>query len=177
MNTAVELETLRLRLRPCTADDLGALHRLWTDPEVRRYLFDDRIVSREQAEERIRNSLASFLTHGFGLWVVPCEGLMLGFCGLSLASTFSEVEILYGVAPSHWGRGLATEAARAVLRYGFEGLRLPRIVGGADVPNVASLRILKKLGMTFVRRERTDYGEVEYFALTREEFLKKRQAQ
>jgi RimJ/RimL family protein N-acetyltransferase len=143
---------------------------------VRRYLFDDRIVSREQAEERIQNSLASFLTHGFGLWAVHCEGVMIGFCGLSPSRTASEAEILYGIAPSHWERGLATEAAQAVLRYGLEDLRLPRIIGGADVPNVASLRILKKLGMTFIRRERTDYGEVEYFALTREEFLKNRQA-
>lgn len=173
MNTAVELETARLRLRPCTADDLDALHQLWVDPDVRRYLFDDRIVSREQAEERIRSSLASFLTHRFGLWVVHCEGLMIGFCGLYLSSTPSEVEILYGIAPSHWGQGLATEAARAVLRYGFEDLRLSCIIGGADVPNVASLRILEKLGMTFVQRKRTDYGEVEYFALMRAEFLKR----
>lgn len=101
-----------------------------------------------------------------------CKGFMIGFCGLSRSGTSAEIEILYGIAPSHWGQGLATEAARAVLHYGFEELRLSRIIGGADVPNVASLRVLEKLGMTYIQRNRTDYGEVEYFALTREEFVK-----
>src|SRR5215510_753773 len=167
MNTGVELETARLRLRPCTVNDLDALLQVWTDLDVRRYLFDDRIISREQAETMIQNSLASFSTQGVGLWVVICKGFMIGFCGLSCSGTSAEIEILYGIAPSHWGQGLATEAARAVLHYGFEELRLSRIVGGADIPNVASLRILAKLGMTFAYRERTEYGEVLYFALTR----------
>ena len=70
MNTGVELETARLRLRPCTVNDLDALLQLWTDLDVRRYLFDDRIISREQAETMIQNSLASFSTQGVGLWVV-----------------------------------------------------------------------------------------------------------
>ena len=170
----MRLETARLLLRPCTADDLAALHQLWTDPEVRRYLFDDRIISREQADAMIQSSLASFPTHGFGLWIVHCTGeeAMVGFCGLFLIGDPPEVELLYGIAPPVWGQGLTTEATRAVLRYGFEELRLARIVAGADVPNVASLRVLEKLGMTFARRMRTAYGEVLYFALTREEFHK-----
>jgi len=171
----MRLETARLLLRPCTADDLDALHRLWTDPDVRRYLFDDRIIPREQAEATIRSSLASFPAHGFGLWVVRRTGedAIVGFCGLSLTGEPPEVELLYGLAPSAWGQGLATEAARAVLRYGFAELRLARITAGADVPNVASLRVLEKLGMTFTRRTRTEYGEVLYFAVTREEFHKR----
>ncbi|HEV8714741.1 MAG TPA: GNAT family N-acetyltransferase [Candidatus Binatia bacterium] len=167
------LETARLLLRPCTADDLAALRQLWTAPEVRRYLFDDRIISREQAEAMIQSSLASFPTHGFGLWIVHRTGeeAIVGFCGLFLTGDPPEVELLYGIAPSVWGQGLATEAARAVLRYGLEELRLVRITAGADVPNVASLRILAKLGMTFARRTRTEHGEVLYFTLTREAFL------
>jgi len=171
----MRLETARLLLRPCTADDLDALHRLWTDPEVRRYLFDDRIIPREQAAAMIQSSLASFPTHGFGLWLVHRAGedAIIGFSGLSLTGDPPEVELLYGIAPSAWGQGVATEAARAVLRYGFAELRLAHITAGADVPNVASLRVLEKLGMTFTRRTRTQYGEVLYFAVTREEFHKR----
>ena len=95
---------------------------------------------------------------------------MVGFCGLFLTGDPPEVELLYGIAPPVWGQGLTTEAARAVLRYGFEELRLVRIVASADVPNVASLRVLEKLGMIFSRRMRTEYGEVVYFVLTREAF-------
>ena len=166
----MRLETARLLLRPCTLEDLDALHRFWTDPEVRRYLWDDQVISREQAETMLQRSLASFRTHGFGLWIVYCAGeeAMVGFCGLSLTGDPPQVELLYGIAPSLWGQGLATEAARAVLRYGLEALRLVRIGAGADVPNVASVRVLEKLGMTFARCMRTEYGEVVYFALTRE---------
>jgi ribosomal-protein-alanine N-acetyltransferase len=173
MNIGVELATARLRLRPCTTHDLDNLLHLWTDPEVRRYLFDDRVISREEAETRLRGGLASFHTHGFGLWLAyrPGEAATVGFCALSLTGDPPEVELLYGIAPSAWGQGLATEAARAVLRHGFVELGLTRIVAGADVPNVASLRVLEKLGMTFTHRMRTEYGEVKYFALTRAAFL------
>jgi RimJ/RimL family protein N-acetyltransferase len=175
MNTGVELATARLRLCPCTTNDLDALLHLWTDSEVRRYLFDDRVISREEAETRLRSSLASFHTHRFGLWLAyrPGEAATVGFCGLSLTGDPPEVELLYGIAPSAWGQGLATEAARAVLRHGFIELGLTRIVAGADVPNVASLRVLEKLGMTFTHRMRMEYGEVKYFALTRAAFLKR----
>jgi len=167
------LETARLLLRPCTLADLDALHGLWTDPEVRRYLWDDRVISRKQAETRLRSSLESFHTRGFGLWLAHRTGeeAIVGFCGLFGTDDPPEVELLYGLAPSAWGQGLATEAARAVLRYGFEELGLVRIAAGADVPNVASLRVLEKLGMTFTRRMRTEYGEVVYFALSQEAFL------
>jgi RimJ/RimL family protein N-acetyltransferase len=173
MNTGVELATARLRLCPCTTHDLDALFYLWTDPEVRRYLFDDRVISREEAETRLRRSLASFHTHGFGLWLAyrPEEAATVGFCGLSLTGDSPEVELRYGIAPSAWGQGLATEVARAVLRHGFVELGLTRIVAGADLPNVASLRVLEKLGMIFTHRMRTEYGEVAYFVLSREAFL------
>ncbi len=168
----MKLETARLLLRPCTSEDLDDLLRLWMDPDVRRYLWDDRVISRERTETVLQSSLASFRTHSFGLWIVHRAGeeAIVGFCGLFLTGDLPEVELLYGLAPSVWGQGLATEAARAVLRYGFEELRLVRIVAGADVPNVASLRVLEKLGMTFARRMRTEYGEVVYFVLTREAF-------
>jgi ribosomal-protein-alanine N-acetyltransferase len=170
------LETARLVLRPCTLEDLDVLHCLWTDPEVRRYLFDDRVISREQAETRLRGSLESFHIYRFGLWLAHRTGeeAIIGFCGLFHTDDPPEVELLYGIAPSAWGQGLATEAARAVLRYGFEELGLVRIAAGADGPNVASLRVLEKLGMTFTRRVRTEYGEVVYFALLREAFFRDR---
>ncbi len=61
-----------------------------------------------------------FAQHGFGLWVAEEGGCVIGFCGLRRPDDASGVEVLYGIAPAHWGRGLATEVAFAVLRYGFE---------------------------------------------------------
>jgi len=167
------IETARLRLRPFMPDDLDALHRFWTDPEVRRYLWDDLTISREQVEAVLQSSLVSFQTHDFGHWAVihARRGSLIGFCGLRCTGDPSEVELLYGIAPPYWGQGLATEAARAVLRYGFEEKQLARIIASADTPNVASVRVLEKAGMRFERHGRTDTGgDLVYFAMSREEF-------
>ena len=80
----------------------------------------------------------------------------------------SEVEILFGVEPEHWGKGVATEAAGAVLRYGFEDCRLARIYAGADPPNAASVRVIEKLGMKFARKIVVNGVDVIYYAICRD---------
>lgn len=170
--TFPEIATARLRLRPSTLDDVDDLHRLWTDPAVRRYLFDNHIVSRERVQTAIDSSTGSFQTHGFGQWLVIQEehGSTIGFCELRCTDASPEVELLYGIAPLYWGQGLATEAARAVLRYGFAEKNLARIVASADTPNVASVRVLEKVGMRFEKHGRSPSGELVFFVMARVEF-------
>jgi ribosomal-protein-alanine N-acetyltransferase len=172
LNSVIEIETARLRMRPATLGDIDALHRLWTDPGVRRYLWDDVIISREQAAEVVTSSLETFATHGFGQWVVMPkeEDEVIGFCGFRFFGEEPEVEILYGLASSHWGQGLATEAAQAMLRCGFEEHGFERIWAGADPPNAASFRIMEKTGMSFIKRTRVNGLEAIYYAIARAEF-------
>ncbi len=170
-----DLETQRLVLAPATLADVDDLHRLWTDARVRRYLWDDRSIDRHTAEDQVRASLESFACRGFGLWVVRLRGdaaTLAGFCGLRELGEppHPEVELLYGLAPTHWGRSYATEASRAVLAYAFERLALPRIVAGADPPNAASLRVMRRLGMHPVGRRTVDGVEADYAELTRDLF-------
>ncbi|MCI0488567.1 MAG: GNAT family N-acetyltransferase [Blastocatellia bacterium] len=129
MVNLLEIETSRLRLRPCREDDIDDLHRLWIDPQVRKYLWDDTVITREQAAEVVSASLESFERHGFGQWVVFLkeEISLIGFCGFRLFDDPPEVEILYGIAPEYWGEGLATEAAKAMIRCGFEEHSFERI--------------------------------------------------
>jgi RimJ/RimL family protein N-acetyltransferase len=95
---------------------------------------------------------------------------VIGFCGLRRLDDASGVELLYGIAPAHWGRGLATEVAFAVLRYGFEEAGLGRILGIADKENAASRRVLEKIGMTF-EGETLHEGRVEArYSVAREDF-------
>jgi len=171
-----QIETNRLRLRPYTLDDLDALYSLWTDPGVRRYLFDNKILSREQVAADIQRSLVNFETHGFGEWAVCLRGHdpLIGFCGLRFLGDPPEIELLYGIAPPYWGQGLATEAAMAVIRHGFEAHDLHRIIASVDVPNVASVRVLEKVGMTFEKRVRQDPLDLLYYAISREAFLNHR---
>ena len=80
------VETARLTLVPFSLDDVDALHRLWTDPDVRRYLWDDVVISRDRAEETVLNSIESAGRSGAGLWVARSRpgAELVGFCGLML---------------------------------------------------------------------------------------------
>jgi RimJ/RimL family protein N-acetyltransferase len=145
------LATPRLALRPCTTADVDALHALWTDAAVRRWLWDDIVIDRATAADVVAASEASFAARGFGQWCVEVregDGLV-GFAGLREVQGQSDIEVLYGFLPSRWGRGLALEAARAVLAHGFETVKLTRIAGRTGTPNRASARVLERVGMTF----------------------------
>jgi ribosomal-protein-alanine N-acetyltransferase len=175
---SIHLETSRLSLRPFSLVDVDELHRLWSEPAVRRFLWDDKVVPRETVIEIIKSSNESFTRSGLGYWVVCLKETSeaVGFCGLrhfrfeEAAAGADEVEILYGLWPAHWGKGLATDASAAVLRYGFDALGLTRIYAGADPPNQDSFRVMERLGMKFLRR--TTVGELEavYYVICRDEF-------
>jgi ribosomal-protein-alanine N-acetyltransferase len=161
----VILDTARLRLRPYTLDDVDALHGLWTDPDVRRYLWDNEIIPRERAALEVDQSIASFQANGFGSWTLRLRDgeSLAGFCGLRTFGDPPQVEVLYGMAPAVWGRGLATEAVGAVLEFGFKTCGLERIIGRTDTPNVASVRVMEKAGMKLVGREQHDGLELVCF--------------
>ena len=169
---AMEIETARLRLRPWTAENVKDLHNLWTEPEVRKYLWDDVVITRERAASEVQRSLECFESSGFGQWTVFCkaERPMIGFCGFRLFGEPREVELLYGIAPAYWGRGFATEGARAMLRFGFEELGFDRVLAGADPPNIGSFRVMEKIGMTLAKRPSIDGSEAVYYGISRREF-------
>jgi ribosomal-protein-alanine N-acetyltransferase len=166
------IETARLRLRPLTRGDVDDLHRLWVEPGVRRHLWDGEVVARERVVSAVEESAASFESRGHGLWAVtPAAGeALIGFCGFWFFREPPQLELLYGVAPAQWNRGFATEAARAVLKYGFEELAFERIEASTDAANAASARVLEKAGMSFRKRELTDGLDTLYYAVTREAF-------
>jgi ribosomal-protein-alanine N-acetyltransferase len=165
------LITARTTLRPVAADDVQALHALWTDPGVRKYLWDDTIITRERAAEVVGASTEDFAAHGFGLWAVheTATGEWIGFCGFR-SSDANDVELLYGIWPRYWGQGLATEAARAVLSYAFLTLGVTGVVAATDVPNHASVQVLERLGMQFERRGLLNGLDTVFYRLPRELF-------
>ena len=158
------VRTARATLRPVSMGDIESLHDLWTDPGVRRFLWDDEVIPRGRAEAAVREAIENFGRYGFGLWVAEGEdGALLGFCGLRHLEDGPGVEILYGVSPHEWNRGLATEMTLAVLRYGFEEGGLHLILGMTDAANTASRRVLEKSGMSLERCDpREGRKEVSY---------------
>ena len=171
-NYAIEIETARLSLRPLARRDLDDIHRIWNDARVRKFLWDDKPVSEEMAEEALCESVESFEHHGTGLWGFALKGedRLIGFCGFRSFDDPPKVEVLYGLIPEHWNEGLASEATTAMLRYGFEEIKLTRIYAGADPPNRASFRVMEKVGMKFAKRMIIGGLEAIYFSIAREDF-------
>jgi ribosomal-protein-alanine N-acetyltransferase len=148
------LETPRLRMRPFTPDDLENFCVLGSDPEVMRYISNGVPRPRAEAADALTKLVDHWQTHGFGVWVLDDRqsGQFLGRCGLrQLPAIGGQVELLYTLMRHAWGRGIATEAAAASLQYAFDVLKLRRIIALAEPRNLASWRIMEKLGM---RREK-----------------------
>jgi len=143
------LHTARLTLRPCVQGDEEVLHRHWTEPDVRRHLWDGRIIGRNTVHEEVQASVASSRGHDYGLWIVirKRDGVFHGVCGLR-DGALRWPELIFSVATRYAGGGIATEAARGVLRHAFEALRMERIMATVDAPNLASIRVLEKLGFS-----------------------------
>lgn len=175
---APHLVTERLRFRPFGSDDEDVLHALWAHPLVRRYLWDDQVVDRDQVREVIAASERDFDSDGFGFWMLLFldEATVVGFCGFRQHPETAEVELIYGIHPDHWGQGLATEAADGALGHAFGTLGLDEVIAGTDAPNEASIRVLEKLGMRETRRfHRADLPHEQiYYALGADDFLRRR---
>jgi RimJ/RimL family protein N-acetyltransferase len=150
------LETERLLLRPWRpAEDLDALAALNADPEVMRFVAPNRPLTRAETAAQLERFVAHWNEQGFGLWAVvprlePGAGCV-GFAGLAIPSflpaILPAVEVGWRLAPAVWGRGFATEAARASVAFGFERLGLRAVVAVIEPGNERSLRVAAKLGM------------------------------
>jgi len=168
-----DLDTERLRLTPFKMDHLDALHALWTDPDVRRYLWDGEVISRERAAEVIADSERNFAQLSYGFWAMLLRGdpeadadEVVGFCGYRRFEDSGEPELLYGILPRFWGKGLVTEAGHAVIRDGFDRCGFPRIIAATDTPNQSSVRVMQRLGMVFLRRGEFHGLDTVFFELT-----------
>jgi RimJ/RimL family protein N-acetyltransferase len=133
-------------------EDLDAMCEITRDPEVMRFIGHGHTMTREQTRANIESIVAAFRRRGFGRWALELKatGALVGYCGLTRGSEDAGVELAYMLARRAWGRGLAQEAGRACLRYGFERLAADAIAGLTFKDNLRSRRVLERLGMAFV---------------------------
>jgi RimJ/RimL family protein N-acetyltransferase len=146
------VETERLWLREYVPEDAAATFELGSNPEVQRYTGDACLTSVEQARAVLcEHPIADYHKHGFGRWAVvyKTNDRLIGFAGLKHLDELREVDLGYRLLPGYWGLGLATEAARACVRYGFDTLKLSRIIGLVDPLNSQSVRVLEKSGLRY----------------------------
>ena len=166
------IETERVLLRPFSPDDLDAFALICADPEVMRYIGDGQPLSQAQTQTRLAAIIEHRNRHGFGVWAAVDRkiGDLMGYCGLQFLDNTPEVEIGYRLARRFWGMGLASEAARASLEFGFGQLELDRIAAVVQPGNLASRRVVEKIGLKFVKEARFYNSGVRYYAITREEY-------
>ena len=151
------IETDRLILREYTEDDAPAFFALNSDPEVMRYVPHEPMTSIEQAREILRrHPITDYKERGFGRFacILKATGEHIGFSGLKYLKEIEDVDLGFRFIRSQWGKGLATEAALASIRYGFGELKVDHIVGLAELENRGSIRVLEKAGMQFVEMVR-----------------------
>lgn len=149
------LETPRLLLHNKTPEDAPFFLELNSDPEVTKYTGDGAFRNLEEAEAIVRYVMAQYEKNGYGRWLVSLKetGEPLGWCGLKYHDDSGDTDLGYRFMKRHWGKGYATEAGSACLDHGFSQLGLKRIIGRADIVNLASIQVLKKLGMTFFKED------------------------
>ena len=144
--------TDRLAFRNWRDDDVDRFHEICSDPRVMQHVGDGRAWSRDRAAEFIEAAQRTLREHGYCQWPVvqEADGTLIGYCGF--ANSDGTPEIGWRLAPEYWGQGLATEAAKAVLRYGIETLGFERVIATVQADNTASIRVIEKLAMVLVKR-------------------------
>jgi len=177
------LETDRLFLRPYTMDDLDQLHKVVSQKEVMKYLPED-VMSLQETKTTLtwiiecygKNTPQHIVKFSAGVFHKE-ENRLIGWCGLGpLEFQPSEIEIYYGLSQDCWGQGFATEAAKALLDYGFGVIGLDKIVAIVMPENIASKRVIEKMGMIYQKQiknlpEKHKAFEGDYYySLTKEEY-------
>lgn len=153
------LVTERLILRPLSQVDAGAMQLVLADPEVWRYFPRTEVPSLERTQSYIDGQLEHWKDHGFGHWALEDnDHKLLGWCGLQFLPETVENEVAYCLGKHHWGKGYATEAARASLEYGMETIGIHEWIGLTHVENKPSQNVLLKIGMQFIDQK-------EYFGM------------
>ena len=160
----------RLTYQPLAHSEIDDFHRLVRDDHVRRYLMDGQLFPREWSEERIGASLELFERRGVGLWLAHQRetGAVVGFCGfLEIPSIHPDPQLVYAMFERFTGMGYATEMARTSIAEARRQPGFSTIVASVDEVNVASVRVLKKLGFRKVATRPGGFGNV--FVLVLEE--------
>ena len=162
------IETERLFIRPFTPNDIEASYAMNLEEEVSRYTGDGGVVSKKEIEQRIMHDvLGDYKKHGYGRLAVELkeERKFIGFTGLKYLEDMNEVDLGYRFMKNYWGRGIATESAKASINLGFETLGLTRIIAMVLPENIGSIRVLEKLHFKYEKEVEEEGQLVSLYSL------------
>ncbi len=169
------LETERLIIRRYTPDDLEELIEMRTDPDVYRYLGGTERQNRVEITKRLKFYIDCYEKFGFGVCAMIWKetGENIGGSGLQPLENTGEIEVGYSLKKPFWRMGIGYECANAWLKHGFENAGLERIVAVAVADNIGSWRIMEKCGMKFEGMELAYGMECRFYAISKQEFLRR----
>jgi [ribosomal protein S5]-alanine N-acetyltransferase len=166
MNTLFQSE--RLLFRQFTPTDADLLYELNSDPEVVKYVHEP-ATTKENAGDIITNIILPQYENNMGRWAVHLKYTeeFIGWAGLKYIAEKDIIDLGYRFKKKSWGKGYATEAARTCISYGFAHLGLTRIIAQAHVENTASINVIEKCGMEFVKEDVVDGSPVKLYELVK----------
>jgi RimJ/RimL family protein N-acetyltransferase len=175
------LETERLILRAIQPTDIDVMFELDSNPVVHQYLGNKPIKTKNQAEEVIKFIRKQYVERGIGRFatIEKSSGDFIGWSGLKLNNAEEPLnkkinfyDVGYRFMPKYWGKGYATESAKATLDYGFKALNIKTICGAALIDNIASNKVLRKIGLRFINEFTFEDDKCNWYELKNEDYEK-----
>lgn len=156
-----------MNLIPFAAADLELLHQTFIHPFVRKYLWDDQQISIDQSREILEQNTHYFEKQSWGLWKLMLKenNTYAGFAGLWMFFDEHQPQLIYGLLPEFSGKGYATEASQAVIKYAFEKLHFTYLSASYDTPHSASGKVCERLGMQWVGDKRFEGKSITFYRI------------
>ena len=166
------LETERTVLRGFHEGEAEHLHQILSEPGVLNYFPSSNPPSLERVVKIINSQRLHWEKHGYGWWALAAQedNHLIGWCGLGYLDESDETEVKYLLRRSAWGRGIATEAASRSIEYGYMQTDLDTIIGLTHLENIASQRVLEKIGLTFQNQALYFGMECRRYTISRSEY-------
>lgn len=181
----IQINTEHLTLRSFCESDSEAMYRIQSNPEMTKYSPDEPWKSIDEGKEFIKLTQwlyeSEYSTFRYFFAVIEKENnILIGYCGIGgIQYDHAENEVFYGISEEYWGRGYATECGKAMLQYGFIQLGLLKVIGAVHIGNLASIKVLEKIGLKRIGlihglpEELSFYNGEYLYALDRNEYISK----
>jgi RimJ/RimL family protein N-acetyltransferase len=166
------IATRSFTMRGFREGDVEDLYAILLNPEVLRYFPSTDSPSLERVKKLVQSQQAHWDEHGYGWWALADHGsdALIGWCGLNVLPDTDEVELKYLLAEETWGRGIATEASLISLTKWISDTEIEEVIGLVHPENIASRRVLEKVGMTFIERAKYFGIDVLRYVIGRADF-------
>lgn len=171
------VETERLLLREILPSDETAWFEMDSNPDVHKYLGNEPVTNIEQIRQATQSIRQQYIDNGIGRWaaIEKASGNFIGWSGLKLIKEYENnhidfYDVGYRLHPNYWGKGYATESAKAAIEYGFNQLQLTEIIGMVHQDNKASRRALEKCGLRFVEQFKWKELSCDWLKISKEEW-------